>query len=149
MKGDPIPDADHVVRYVKPTAIDDGNIDGSAFCLRSDRLDEIGLSVNWLEWFSGKTLNEQLNEVRQLFRLKRSKNGFFVQLNVGQTRQAMAGELPELLFVEDPLPAQPPFKADPSHALVIGLPVGDSEFAELIGDMIADCVMGMHPAIPT
>ena len=57
MKGDDLPAGDHVVRYVKPSMIqEDGTPDGSEFRLRSDRPDDSGLSVNWLEVFeSDKT----------------------------------------------------------------------------------------------
>jgi len=39
------------------------------------------------------------------------------------------------------------FAADPSHSLISGLPAGNTPEAELIGDMIAECVIGAHPAI--
>ena len=39
-----LPDADHVVRYVRPSLIrSDGSVRGAAFGLRND---EVGLSVN-------------------------------------------------------------------------------------------------------
>ncbi len=39
------------------------------------------------------------------------------------------------------------FPADPSHAEVLGLPPGDSDQAQLVGDLISRCVTDMHPAI--
>ena len=49
MKRDDLPADDQIVRYVKPSMIqDDGTADGSDFRLRASRPDEAGLSVNWL-----------------------------------------------------------------------------------------------------
>ena len=49
MKEGDLPADDQIVRYVKPSMIlEDGTADGSAFCLRTSRPDETGLSVNWL-----------------------------------------------------------------------------------------------------
>jgi hypothetical protein len=59
----------------------------------------------------------------------------------------LATELPTLLFVQDPLESNEDFAADPSHSLISGLPAGNTPEAELIGDMIAECVIGAHPAI--
>ena len=40
-----LPDADRVVRYVRPSLVrSDGSVRGAAFGLRTD---EVGLSVNW------------------------------------------------------------------------------------------------------
>ncbi len=50
MKGDDLPADDQIVRYVKPSLIqDDGIADRSEFRLPTNRLDESGLSVNWLQ----------------------------------------------------------------------------------------------------
>ena len=70
MKRDDLPADDQIVRYVKPSMIqDDGTADGSDFRLRTSRLDETGLSVNWLDAFEpGKV--HQLSEVRRLCRLR-------------------------------------------------------------------------------
>ncbi len=46
MKGDQLPDDDHVVRYVKPSFLLNEKVTGDAFELR---INETGLSVNWLE----------------------------------------------------------------------------------------------------
>ena len=36
---------------------------------------------------------------------------------------------------------------DPSHSQITGLPPGDSDQALLVGDLIAECVTEMHPAV--
>lgn len=147
MTGDDLPADDHVVRYVKPSMIlEDGTPDGSDFCLRVSRPDEKGLSVNWLEAFeSPKT--QQLSEVRRLFRLSVRRNGRFAELDVGATLRTVSEEMTTLRMVHDPLEAADGFDADPSHAQVVGLPASDSDVAALVGDLIAECVVDMHPAI--
>jgi len=143
-----VPDADHVVRYVNPTGIDaGGRVNGSEFRLRPARPDEVGVSVNWLECFQNRDGAEQLNEVRRLYRLVRRKTGGFAELNVGRTRNHLARELATILFVKDPLEPSIGYPADPSHALIMGLPPGNTPEAELIGDMIAECIVNTYPAI--
>ena len=147
MRGDDLPAADHVVRYVKPSMIlEDGTPDGSDFRLRAARPDETGLSVNWLEAFEPPK-TQQLSEVRRLFRLSVRRNGRFAELDVGTTLRTVSEKLTTLRMLHDPLEATAEFDADPSHAQIVGLPPGDSDEAALIGDLIAECVVGMHPAI--
>ena len=56
MKREDLPAGDEIVRYVKPSMIqEDGTADGSDFRLRSARPDETGLSVNWLDAGSGES----------------------------------------------------------------------------------------------
>ena len=68
-------------------------------------------------------------------------------MNIGTVLREVATELDTLRIVHDPLEANEGFDADPSHAQIIGLPPGDSNHALLVGDLIADCVVDMHPAI--
>lgn len=145
MKGDSLPRDDQIVRYVKPSMIqDDGAADGSGFHLRPNRPDETGLSVNWLEAFDqGK--DYQINEVRRLCRLRLNPNGRFAEMNVGTVMSRVAEELDSLRIIHDPLEAEKDFDADPSHAEIVGLPPGDSDHALLVGDLIAECVTAMHP----
>jgi hypothetical protein len=148
MKSELIADAHHVVRYVKPTAIDaDGLVNGSEFQLRSNRPDDVGVSVNWLEYFSNRSKSEQVSEVRRLVRLVTKRLGCFAELNIGRTRNYLAKELSTILFAKDPLESNVNYSADPSHALIVGLPAGNTPEAELIGDMIAECVINRYPAI--
>ena len=147
MKGEDLPTDDHVVRYVKPSMIlENGTPDGSDFRLRVSRSDEMGLSVNWLEAFEPPK-TQQLNEVRRLFRLSLRRNGRFAELDVGTTLRTVSEELTNLRMLHAPLEAAGGFDADPSHAEIVGLPPGDSDEAALIGDLIAECVVDMHPAV--
>ena len=140
-----LPDKDHVVRYVKPTHIlDDGKLNCSAFQLRKM---ETGLSVNWLDHFKDRTKSQQLDEIRPLIRLKMSRNGCLAELNVGATREHVSQRLDELRFIHRPLEADDKYEADPSHSEIVGLPLEDPPEAELVGDMIAECVLETYPAV--
>lgn len=145
MSSNDLPDDDHVVRYAKPTSIrTDGKVTGAAFCLRSG---ETGLSVNWLECYSDHSKDEQLSQVRRLYRLGISKNGRLAELNIGTTKRCVSSELEGIRFVHKPLPEDDTHEADPSHSEVTGLPQGNSPEAELIGDMIAQSITAVHPAV--
>ena len=144
MTGDDLPGDSHVVHYVKPTRIyEDGRVDGSAFRLRQG---ESGLSVHWLECFEGLAKPQQLDEVRRLSRLNRSRRGRFAELHVDRTTRHVRDQLDGVRFVHKPLAADGDYEADPSHSEIIGLPPGDSSLGALIGDMIAECVEDTYPA---
>lgn len=149
MIGDQIPDDDHVVRYVRPSLVDDETVDGSAFVLRKG---EPTLSVNWLEAFGGADQEYQLNEVRRLSRLQLARSGRFAKLNVGETKRHVlecveeTGVAVGIGIAAAPLDPTDEFKADPSHAAVTGPPPSDSDEALFIGDLIAECVM--YPLYP-
>ena len=145
MKGDDLPDDDQIVRYVKPSMIrEDGHPDGSEFRLRPDRPDDVGLSVNWLGAFELEK-NHQLAEVRRLCRLTLRPSGRFAEMNIGTVKKKVTEELETLRIVHDPLEAEAEFEADPSHSEITGLPPSESDQALLIGDLIAECVLDMHP----
>ena len=148
--GDQIPDNNHVVRYVKPSLVDDETVDGSAFVLRKV---ETTLSVNWLEAFGDDNQEHQLNEVRRLFRLQLPRSGRFAKLNVGETKRHVLEYVEEtgvaagIGIAAAPLDPTDEFEADPSHAAVTGLPPSDDDKALFIGELIAQCVMyPLHPA---
>ena len=149
MTADELPYESHVVRYVKPSLVEDETVDGSAFVLREG---EATLSVNWLEAFGGNDPDHQLGEVRRLFRLQLSRNGRFAKLHVGETKRNVSENAKEINILAkmgvraEPLCPTGEFAADPSHAVVTGLPPGDSDEALLIGDLIAECVLyPLHP----
>ena len=144
MNGGDLSDSDHVVRYARFTDIlDDGTLNCSAFQLRTM---ESGLSVNWLEYFGDRTKSQQLDEIRPLIRLTMKKSGRLAELNVGVTKEYVGHRFDELRFIHTPLDADENYEADPSHSEIIGLPPKDSPEAELIGDLIAECIIAVHPA---
>lgn len=147
MIGDELPGDAHVVRYVKSSWIDDedGSIDGEAFRLKPN---ESGLSVNWLEWFGNCNKAQQLNEVRWLSRLEMRKSGCLAELNVGTTNQHVIELTATALhFVHKPLAAEGIYEADSSHSEITGLPPGDALSGAMLGEMIADCIEAVHPAV--
>lgn len=140
-----LPDSAHVVRYARPTAVrEDGRVDGSAFRLRGG---DTGLSVNWLECFAGLSRPQQLDEVRRLSRIEMRQSGRLAELNVGAVKVHLQDRLPSILFIPAPLPEDGNYPADPSHSEILGLPEGDSFQAALVGDLIAECVSTVHPAL--
>ena len=56
-------------------------------------------------------------------------------------------ELGTLRIVHDPFDAVREAEPDLSHAEMVGLPRGDSEQAELDGDLISECIRQLHPAM--
>ncbi|WP_171182281.1 hypothetical protein [Ruegeria sp. HKCCD8929] len=124
---------------------EDGVVNGAEFRLRPHRPDEVGVSVNWLEVFDPDKAH-QLSEVRRLYRLAVKKSGRFAELNVGTVHERVAEELESLRIVHEPQEAEERFEEDPSHAEIIGLPPGDSDQAMMIGDLIAECIIAIHPA---
>lgn len=139
-----LPDESHVVRYASPRFVDDGIVEGGAFIRRSH---EPTISLNWLEAFGGLSKDQQLHRIRQLTRIEMRENGRLAELNVGQTRAHMGSQLEGFDFITSPLAATPDHPADPSHAEIVGLPSLGSPEAELLGDMIAECVLAGHPTV--
>ena len=145
MTGSDLPDTDHVVRYARFIDIlDDGTLNCSAFQLRKA---EVGLSVNWLEHFENRTKSQQLDEIRPLIRLTMKRSGRLAELNVGATKEQVDQILAELRFIHMPLDADEKYEADPSHSEILGLPPKDSPEVDMIGDLIAQCVVAIHPAV--
>ena len=75
------------------------------------------------------------------------QSGRLAELNVGAVKLHVRQQLPSIRFVHTPLPEDGTKEADPSHTDVVGLPPGDSLEAALVGDMIAECVSAVHPAL--
>ena len=149
MKEDLLPDEDHVVRYVRPGLVHDEEVDGHAFLRREG---EVAISINWLDYFKDQSKEQQLREVRRCIHLQIRPNGRFAELHVGRTKQHLADYLQILEFVEDPLAEDLDngYSKDHSHALMNGLPDPQQtpEFAEMIGDMIVECVITPLHRIP-
>lgn len=140
MKGDVIPDKDHVVRYCIPRTVNrrTGFPDSEAFTLKRE-IGEDSLSVNWIEYFGR---NVKLNtrderedlvaQVRRVIQYDLDRRGAFAFFGVEEMKWAVergAGLNP---FVEqDPKGPQPATGRraargpDPSHALVYGFPEDD------------------------
>ena len=148
MKGEAVPDPDHVARYVRRSHVDDGRVVGNAFLRRRH---EAAPSVHWLEVLGGG-IGDQIPELRRRSRLDRRPTAIFARLNVGRTRRYVAdndADHRQIAFIHDPLDAKPPEHPldDPSHALIEGLPhPDDTHEAEAIGDLIRQTVLDTFPA---
>jgi hypothetical protein len=135
----------HVVRYIKPQHIDDGVINGNGFLSRPG---EDAPSVNWLECFD-PPLENQVAEVRRLARITYAKTGRLARLLVSTTTNYVweNSENHTLLkFVHNELEPTDTHPKDPSHALILGIPVENTPEGELVKDLIADCVIDTFPA---
>lgn len=145
--GSPLPDDHHVLRYIAPRHVENGVVNGEGFLRRPG---EDASSVNWLEYFDPPVEN-QVQGVRATARLRYAKTGQLARLRVGETKNYVRENSPDSLvlsFVHDPLQAEGDFSADPSHALIQGVPVADSVEAALIKDLIADCIFQpLYPAV--
>jgi len=137
MKGDAIPDADHVVRLCKASTVDNGVIQATAFMLR--RVEQY-LSVNWLE---NLNRSDRMSEVRELQDLYRSKfkvgaGARLAVLNVGILKAKVENESngAQLRVLHEPE------DFDPSHAGIYGISHDD----DLVAELIAQVVLESHPA---
>ena len=145
MKGDSVPGPDHILRYVGGRNIERDEINGAAFLCKSG---EQSPSVNWLEFFDGDIEN-RVDQVRKRSRLNYGATACLARINVGQVRYHLAERSDDHLcidVVQDPLEADDQWPDDPSHALMRGTPKIDDPRAEMIGDLIAQCVIDRFPA---
>lgn len=132
-----LPADDHVVRYVRPTHIEEDEVDAGAFILRPS---EEYLSVNWLEKLRGDR-QRQLDTLRGLLRLRLARNGRLATLNVGRTKAFLLSNRHPIDVISDPLPATELHPADSSHAGITNVPSPqDHSTAVFVGALLAQCV---------
>ncbi|MCI0559949.1 MAG: hypothetical protein MN733_15770 [Nitrososphaera sp.] len=145
MKGDPVPNTDHISRYgggahIKP----DGTVSGTAFRLR-ERLGqpERYLSVNWLEYLNKSERAAEIAEIRTIFAAKFKRVGSQAKiavLNIGELRDYVfqnSEDNRDLQVLHEPDEPE-----DPSHSGVHNLRLDDN----LIADLIAQTVQEIYPA---
>ena len=138
MKGDKIPDRDHISRFCKPMQVEDGQIQPAAFMLRSD---EENLSVNWLEFLNSPNRESVLAEIRNIYSAKLSigASAKIAILNVGEVRdivikESLDGRNLEVLHEPEP--------DHPSHSEIYNLRHDD----ELVAELILETVYETYPA---
>lgn len=146
MKGEPLPDKDHVARYCGGARVkEDGSISGEAFRLKEKTgQPEKFLSVNWLEYLNKGTREEEINEIRDILSKKLPKGigakARIAVLNVGYLRGYVltnsedGRDLKVLHEPEEP--------DDPSHSGIHNLRMDDC----LIADLIAQIIQEKYPA---
>ena len=151
MKGDTIPDQDHVARLCKPTQAPEGQIQPTAFLLKAE---EEYLSVNWLEFLNCSCRESEINELRQLYSRKFLSVGAGARiavLNVGKICEIVRTEMPDnpelkvlhnpALRVDDPaLRVDDPtlLVDDLSHSGIYNVNEDNQLIAELIVEVISE-----------
>lgn len=151
MTGDSVPDDEHVLRYIGGRHVDQDEdsepvITGGGFIARPK--DDNKPSYNWLECFDG-TLEDRVQQVRAAARINYGAKAKLVRLNVGQVRQHVSENTDNaraVTVIHDPLNPQDDYPADPSHALMTNVPDDNDPEGELVGDLIAQCVLEIFPA---
>ena len=99
-----ITDGDDVLRYVSRRHIQGPKINGAAFCRRPG---ETALPVNLLDAGGGLDKAGQVAAVQRSIHLNVGRNARFAELNAGQIRQRLAGEL-ELTTISGYHSGRPP-----------------------------------------
>ena len=138
MKGEKIPDPDHIARFCKPMQISDGQIQAVAFMLRPG---EVSLSVNWLEFLNCPNRDSEITEIRNIYsaKLNVGARAKLAVINVGEVCEKVLTESPDRRNVEV---LHDPMEDDPSHSGIYNLePDG-----ELIAELILETVRETYPA---
>ena len=144
MKGDLLPDRDHIARYCKPTQAPKGQIQATAFMVRSG---EESLSVNWLEYLNCSSRDHEITEIRNTYASKFNRvgaNAKIAVLNVGEVREKVLTESEDkrnLEVLHDPIEDEP---SDPSHSGVCNLKPDDELIAELILETVLEDYHARH-----
>ena len=140
MKGDKIPNYDHVARYCKPITVEDGQIQATAFMVR---MGEESLSVNWLEFLNCSSRESEIAEIQNIYstKLNVGARAKIAVLNVGEVRQKVLTESPDrrkLEVLHAPIENDPSRKNDPSHSEISNLKQDDELIAELILELVRE-----------
>jgi hypothetical protein len=134
MKGDKIPDQDHIARLCLPKNISDEQIQATAFIVR---VGEESLSVNWLEFLKCLNRQSEIAGLRKTYpaKLNVGAKAKIAVLNVGKVCQKVLTESPDrrnLKVLHDPQ------SNDPSHSGIYNLKEDDELIAELILETIRE-----------
>ena len=139
MKGQAIPESDHVGRYCKASTVENGEISATAFMMRET---EEYLSVNWLEELKRPSRASQIRDLQEVYnkKLKVGVTARIAILNVGTLRSKVQRESPDSRLLR--VLHEPEEPDDPSHAGIYEIPHDD----EIISELIAQVVLENHPA---
>jgi hypothetical protein len=138
MKGEKIPDPDHIARFCRPMQVSDGQVQAVAFMLRPG---EESLSVNWLEFLNCPNRDSELTEIRNIYsaKLNVGARAKLAVINVGEVCEKVLTESPDRRNIEV---LHDPMEDDPSHSGIYNLePDG-----ELIAELILETVRETYPA---
>jgi hypothetical protein len=138
MKGDIIPDDNHIARLCSRKHVKDEQIQPTAFHLRKD---EDYLSVNWLEFLNYSCREEEMDEIRNIYKAKleiKPRDRIAI-LNVGTVRSEVlikSEDSRNLEVLHEPLLGHE--INDPSHSEIHNLRQDDIMIAELILETILE-----------
>ncbi len=134
MKGETIPDQNHIARFCRPMQAPEGQIQATAFMLRAD---EESLSVNWLEFLNCSNRESEITKIRTIYseKITVGARAIMAILNVGEVRKIVLTESPDgrnLEVLHDPL------INDLSHSGIYNLEQDDELIAELILETVRE-----------
>jgi len=134
MKGEKIPDQNHIARFCRPMQVHDGQIQATAFMLRAD--DE-SLSVNWLEFFNCSNRENEIAKIQTIYSdtFTVGARARIAILNVGEVRKKVLTESPDGRNLEV---LHDPSINDPSHSGIYNLKQDDELIAELILETVRE-----------
>ena len=134
MKGETIPDKNHIARFCRPMQAPEGQIQATAFMLREvDRY----LSINWLEFLNCSNRENEITKLRTIYSetFTVGARAKIAVLNVGEVRKKVLTESPDgrnLEVLHDPA------MNDPSHSGIYNLKQDDELIAELILETVRE-----------
>ena len=136
MRGNPLPDQDHISRYCPPKTTINGQPTRTSFMLKHKQNEEF-LSVNWMEYFGDVGMDAQIDKIRESIELSLAASGLFTVLNVGEIiDQVRRNSERQLSVLYEPTPG------DPSHSGIYGYGYED----DLVADLIAEFVLKTYPS---
>ena len=142
-----LPDTDSIVRYLRPTWVDDRDnliLGLKAFSLRED---ELSLSVQWVCVFEG-TLDEKIQAVRETIHFRLGTGGAFAQLRILNMKKSLAREgHKNIRVINKPNSATDKHPwCDPSHSEVEGYPKFEKELQQRhLHEIMVSCIEKVHP----
>ena len=134
MKGEKIPDQNHIARFCRPMQAPEGQIQATAFMLRAD--DE-SLSVNWLEFFNCSNKENEIAKIQTIYSktFTVGARARIAILNVGEVRKKVLTESPDGRNLEV---LHDPSINDPSHSGIYNLKQDEELIAELILETVRE-----------
>ena len=134
MKGEKIPDQNHIARFCRPMQAPEGQIQATAFMLREG---EESLSVNWLEFLNCSSRESEITKIRTIYSetFTVGIRARIAILNVGEVRKKVLTESPDgrnLEVLHDPL------INDLSHSGIYNLKKDEELIAELILETVRE-----------
>jgi len=137
MKGDTIPDNNHIARLCFPKHVDNEQIQATAFQLRPSNDDF--LFVNWLEFLNCQSRESEIEEIQKVYcaKLDVRPRAKITVLNVGDVRNKVLTESQDRRNLE--VLHDPEEPVDPSHSGIYNLKQNDEiEIAELILETVRE-----------